>query len=479
MQWPVVAIHAAMLPNGKVLVYPRLELDGKPPVQRPPEESYPHLWDPAKPDAKPTITPRPPHNLFCGGHAFLPDGRLLFTGGHLYRNTYGEDKSAIYDPFKNSWMTVPRMSQRRWYPSCVTLANGDVLVVGGTYDEGKFNSTPETWFGRGDFSGRWTEWKGLSGADEANAPLVPFYPFLHVAPNGHVFQAGPNIKSFYLDTAGKGRWIPVGDRAFQKDREAGSSVMYEPGKVLVAGGSLPPTVTAEVIDLNVAKPAWRATESMRQARRQMNATLLADGTVFVSGGSATATPFKFPGTNVMNLNPNGDFRGAVFNTEIWDPKTGKWTLMAPQAEVRIYHSTALLLPDGRVLSCGGGEPPSDPPDSGDRDHRNAQIYSPPYLFKGSRPVITKAPQSVGYGQAFEVSTAHAAQIRQVNWIRLGSATHARNFDQRLNHLTFRAQKTSLTITAPANGNLAPPGYYMLFILDGKGVPSVAKIIRMG
>jgi hypothetical protein len=489
MQWPVVAIHAAMLPNGKVLVFPRLEDD--PPLNlvadsyensnkwpkpkpRSPESGYPHLWDPAKPDAKLIVTPRPPYSLFCSGHAFLPDGRLFFAGGHLYRNFSGEKRACIYDPFRNSWLQVASMNWRRWYPSCVTLADGDVLVAGGTFDFGQFTTMPQVWPARGSF------WRDLSKADnDDKAPLVPYYPFLHVAPNGMVFQAGPNIKTFYLDPADQGRWIAVGDRAFRKDRDYGSSVMYEPGKVLVLGGSLPPTATAETIDLNVVKPAWRSTESMRHARRQQNATLLADGTVFVSGGTSTATPFKYPNSDILEVNPNGDLRGAVFNTEIWNPKTGKWTLMAPQSDVRIYHSTALLLPDGRVLSCGGGEPPADPPDSGDKDHRTAQIYSPPYLFNGPRPVISSAPQFVGYGKTITVATPDADHIGRVNLIRLGSATHARNFDQRLNHLAFKAQKGSLSITAPANGNLAPPGGYMLFILNAKGVPSVAKIIRLG
>src|SRR5262249_39599156 len=161
----------------------------------------------------------------------------------------------------------------------------------------------------------------------------------------------------YLDTRYRnpkspallGRWIEVGDRVFKRERGYGSCVMYEPGKVLILGGSLPPTETAEVIDLTAAKPAWRFTESMPHKRRQQKATGGGDGTLCVGAGTSTATPYKLPGGGLITK-PEGDFRSAVLNTEIWDPKTGKWTLMAPQAEVRLYHSTALLLPDGRVLS---------------------------------------------------------------------------------------------------------------------------------
>jgi hypothetical protein len=137
---------------------------------------------------------------------------------------------------------------------------------------------------------------------------------------------------------------------------------------------------------------------------------------------------------------------------------------------RLYHSTALLLPDGRVLSAGGGRFGVDEP--------NAELYAPPYLFKGARPTITSAPSQVSYGASFSVQTPDAARIASVSLIRLGSVTHAFNMDQRFLSLTFQAAGGALTVQAPANGNLAPPGYYMLFILDGNGVPSVAPIIRV-
>jgi hypothetical protein len=150
-----------------------------------------------------------------------------------------------------------------------------------------------------------------------------------------------------------------------------------------------------------------------------------------------------------------------------DPATGKWSTIDSITVYRGYHSTALLLPDGRVLSAGG-----------EQTGASAEIYSPPYLFKGARPSITSAPSSVKYGQVFQVATLDVANIGQVTWIRLSSVTHSFNQNQRLNHLQFAQTTGGLNITAPANANLAPPGHYMLFLVNGNGVPSVARIVQI-
>jgi hypothetical protein len=192
---------------------------------------------------------------------------------------------------------------------------------------------------------------------------------------------------------------------------------------------------------------------MSIARRQFNLTLLPDGKGLASGGSGG---FGFDNQN-----------SPVYAAEMWDPATGKWSTMDSITVYRGYHSTALLLPDGRVLSAGG-----------EQTGASAEIYSPPYLFKGARPSITSAPSSVKYGQVFQVATPDAANISQVTWIRLSSVTHSFNQNQRLNHLQFAQTTGGLNITAPANANLAPPGHYMLFLVNGNGVPSVARIVQI-
>ena len=233
--------------------------------------------------------------------------------------------------------------------------------------------------------------------------------------------------------------------------------MYAPGKILVVGGGQPPVNKAEVIDLNQAAPSWRAVGPMQYARRSLNATLLPDGKVLVTGGTAS------PGFN--------DPAGHVDGAELWDPATEKWTTLASSTGIpRVYHSTAMLLPDGRVFSTGGNH------------HPEVELYSPPYLFKGARPTIASVPLSINYGQSFSVGTPDAATVTKVTLLKIGSVTHAFNQGQVINNLTFTKPPTTaagvLTARAPSGGNVAPPGYYMLFILNGSGIPSVARFVKI-
>ena len=286
---------------------------------------------------------------------------------------------------------------------------------------------------------------------------MDLYPQMLLAPNGKVFNSGPTTTTRYLDTAGSGTWSVVAIRSSDLNRSYGSAVMYAPGKVLVMGGGDPPTNTAKVIDLNQPTPSWRAVGSMAFARRQINATLLPDGKVLVTGGTSS------PGFN----NPTG----AVHAAEVWDPDPTKenWTTLASSSAgiPRVYHSTALLLPDARVLSMGGNGYPQ------------TEIYSPPYLFKGPRPTITSAPTSVAYGQTFFVQTPDAAAITKVTMLRLSSVTHAFNMSQYISTLSFSPTPGGLNVVAPSGGTVAPPGRYLLFILNGSGGPSVGSIVKLG
>jgi len=442
MNWPTVPVHASLLPNGKVLFW---------------NASYDyladiHLWDPATntfPPVPQAPSRSPLNNLFCSGHSFLPDGRLLVVGGHQIANGIGIPYTNIFDYRTSSWVQGPLqdMNAGRWYPTTCVLGNGEVVVVSGNIDNSQgVNKLPQVWKTTGG-------WRSLTGA----LLELPLYPTMHLAPNGNVFLSGPRTHTRYLDVSGTGKWTTVAYSLYGY-RDTGGSVMYEPGKVLIMGGGAP-TSTAEVIDLNNSNPRWRSVGMMAYARRQLNTTLLADGKVLVTGGSS-----------------GGGFNNeayAVLTAEMWDPQTEQWTKMASQQTPRLYHSIACLLPDGRVLSAGGGMA------SNYKDYPSAEIYSPPYLFKGPRPTITSAPTSVRYGETFFIETPDSSEIAKITWIRLPSVTHSFDQNQRLNFLSFSQTTGGLKVTAPASGNLCPPGHYMLFILNRNGVPSVAKIIRIG
>jgi len=336
------------------------------------------------------------------------------------------------------------MNTGRWYPTVTTLPNGDVLVVSGDINANtNVDALPQV------FQFATKTWRNLTTAQLSQ----PLYPNMLVAPNGKVFNAGPSRQSRYLNTAGTGSWSNVAVTNFGGSRDYGPAVMYSPGKVAVIGGSNPPTATSEIIDLNAATPAWKFTGSMHFPRRQHNAVILPDGKVFIVGGSS-ASGFD------TSTSP-------VLPTEMWDPATGQFTVMASIAVYRGYHSTALLLADGRVLSAGGnvGGP-------------NAQLFSPPYLFAGARPSIASAPASAGYGQTVFIGTPDAASITKVTLLREASVTHTNSMSQSFQSLSFTTTSTGLNVTMPANANIAPPGYYMLFILNGSGVPSVANILQV-
>lgn len=445
LPFQVVAIHAHLLPTGKVLYWDRHDFG----------DGTPRLWDPGSGTITAVPEPGMDYDIFCSGHSFLKDGGLLVTGGHIADNV-GLASASTYDPFSNTWKRHPDMNAGRWYPTNTTLANGDVLVVSGDINPGLVNDLPQV------FQAASRTWRDLSAAERT----LPLYPFMYLAPNGKVFTAGPQTTTSYLDTSGTGSWTDIATSAYGH-REYGSSVLYDQGKILITGGSppdhvTPTTATAEVINLGAVSPAWTATNPMAYSRRQHNATLLPDGTVLVTGGTS-ATGFN-------------NSTGSVLAAELWNPATGVWKTLAGMQVPRLYHSIALLLPDGRVLSAGGGHPSDG--EHGDPDHPDAEIYSPPYLFKGPRPSITSTPLVVPYAQSFFVGTPDAASVTGVSLIRLSSVTHSFNQEQRILRPAFVQIAGGIRVTAPSDPNLCPPGYYLLFLLNGSGVPSVARIVRI-
>ncbi|HUK71134.1 MAG TPA: galactose oxidase-like domain-containing protein [Streptosporangiaceae bacterium] len=486
---PNVGIHAHVLPTGLVLMWgrrdnPQQSLDTDPPSAlapglppAPPATCTPFLWNPASGNTTPT--PRPTlnddttnANLFCSGHAFLPDGRLLVAGGHL-ADSHGLNQVTIYDPAANTWTPAATMDDGRWYPTAIALPSGSVLVLSGSYfDPAQTpsvvnNLIPQIWSG-----GTFTSIASMGAAFD-------LYPRMHVASTGILYLTSL-VQTWSLDVSGADAWTALPGVVQPNGLcDYAPSVLYDVDKVLFAGGGNPPTANGETIDLSQAQLAWLATGSMNFPRRQHNATILPDGTVLVTGGTRGGGA---PGTaEAFNNLGAGQ---PVHIAELWDPKTGQWTMLAAEQADRCYHSTAVLLPDGRVLSAGGGEfilnegTPQQVANSPQDTHYDAQLFSPPYLLKGPRPQITSAPDSVQYGGTFEIGTAQPEQIATVSLIRLSSVTHSFNAGQRISFLPFQVAGGTLEATAPPDSNACPPGHYMLFIVNQQGVPSVAEIIAV-
>jgi hypothetical protein len=437
--FPTVAIHTSLLPNGNILFWSRddARLDTDTWLWNPDTDSFSTIYN--------------PHTmLFCAGHSLLPDGRLLATGGHHFDVFRGESHTNIFDYRTNTWTAGPDMNAGRWYPTNTTLANGEVVVVAGTDINQDNNTLPQVFQNNGT-------WRSLTSAELA----LPVYPFMFLAPNGKIFNAGPEQTTRFLDTSGTGAWS-VGPSSHFGYRDYGSAVMYKPGKIiLIGGGDAPPTNTCEIIDLNSANPQWRYTTPMNYARRQHNATLLPDGKILVTGGTSS------PGFN--------DPSDSVFAAEVFDPQSETWTILPSCRERRLYHSTALLLPDGRVLSAGGGLPAAG---GSDYNHLNGELFSPYYLLRGTRPTITSTPSQIKFGNKFIITTTDTQKISKVTLVRLSSVTHSFNMEQRFCELTFTKQGNKVEALAPGSGNICPPGYYMLFVINEAGIPSLAKIVQL-
>jgi hypothetical protein len=449
---PIIPIHTNLLPNGKLLIFDS-ETDSS---------TNPRIWDPVAN----TFTQVPYNNtadLFCSGHVPLPDGRILVAGGHA-GGYIGIRNTTIFNPANNSWTDVQPMTYPRWYPTTTKLPDGRILVVSGSTNcpecanpsvaHNNIADLPEI------FDPKTNTWSVLTGA----SLKLPLYPHMYVLPDGRVFAAATQedpIASRVLNLTTK-TWSVV-DPAV---RDGGSSAMYLPGKILKSGSARNPdypaanaTNTAWAIDMTQPSPTWRQVGSMAFPRTQHQLTVLPDGTVLATGGS-------------RNSNVN-DRASAVLPAELWDPNTETWRTLSSGAVPRLYHSMAILLPDGRIALGGGGHPA----DFGVPEFR-FEIFSPPYLFKGARPTISSVPSQLSYGQSFSVGTPDGAAIAKVALIPQPTVTHAYNLNGGYVPLQFSQGSGGLTVTAPANANLAPPGKYMLFIVNSNGVPSVASWVTL-
>jgi hypothetical protein len=463
---PINPIHAALLSNGKVLVVagsgncpPSQSGCPSGPPYGPSNNSGALLWDPVTGTISQFSVS---WDMFCNGMVLLQDGRALIDSGTIqYDPFYGEPQVAVFDPASNTFSNVQNMAHGRWYPTVLTLGDGRVMTFSGLNETGGTNTAVEFYT------------VGSGWSQEYLASWTPdLYPRLHLLPSGKVFYSGAQTTSKLFDPSTTTWNTNVATTIYSGTRTYGTSVLlplspvnnYD-AKVIIMGGHSPATNTSEIIDMAAPTPAWQSGPNMSQARIEMNAVILPDGRVLAVGGSVYDEDTSTASLNADLLGP--------------DPNNpGKYVFSSAGANVypRLYHSVTLLLPDATVWLAGGN------PSRGSYVQQ-MEIYQPPYLFNSTgglatRPSITGAPSSISYGNAFTVQTPDAASIAHAVLVRNGAVTHAFDMDQREVEMSFTAGSGALTVTAPPNGNIAPPGYYMLFLLNNAGVPSVAKFVQV-
>ena len=503
-QLPNYAVHAAMLPTGKIMFW------GIPFFNDFTNRGEASLWDPALgygPEAfkdvdPPLLDPDGPEGpqglvsapIYCSGQSFLATGELLVTGGNLlhtwkdprYESPGGTDLVFTFDPWTETWTQQPSMNQGRWYPSQLQLGDGTTLIIGGYSDQipgGINNSDIEVFVPSPVRGGIGTIGRYGSAQKETN-----LYPHLATLPNGDALLAGPgDMDSAILPMSQLGQgplqWLElgktsgyrIGGSAFlhpvQRDGSWKVSQIGGYGTIPESNNLSPASADAETIDGTRMGDGWQPDGTMQLGRSFQNTVLLPDESMVTIGGG---TGFSTTNGN-WTIDPSGERR----RVEVFDPTTRTWSLGPAQLEDRSYHSVALLMPDGRVWSAGDDRYPLASDGMKSRSE-SAEIYSPPYLFRGPRPAFETAPQATKYNHQVPVSmNATGAQAEKFVLIAPGATTHGADMQQRVVPLRVDAQNgNNFTLRAPPRSEMAPPGHYMLFALSDQGVPAVARWIRL-
>lgn len=482
----VHAVHAILLHTKKVLLFSGIVESAGFAL-----ESY--EWDPATGDITTTDIATMPVDLFCCHHVTLEDGRVLTVGGSdavdddgIYVDHWGINAICIYDqskPLAARWEKIGEMDTVRWYPTLVTLPDGSLAVFSGISRSPTHISTVELL--KEPFKGPGYSTQTLAGSEKS----FPSYPGMLLAKGGKVFHCGTTwdyrgtgtntpIGTFSFTKTGPGTsaWHDEGTSPHVDNREEGTFVLLPPaqdGKILVLGGgfytSHGPHSTgsdlksAEILDTQSSPVRWRRIDDMDQPRVNPTAVLLPDGKVLVIGGHDS---YKWSASLVASNQAN-----------IYDPVFDEWKPVGTMGTLRIYHSSALLLPDGRVLTAGG---------VGNGNQQNMEFYRPPYFFNGDRPTITSVSRDDGpdgkisYGGEFLITTPNAMDIRKVALMRSGSVTHHTDTEQRYVALEFvPLSDTLLKVGVISDPTVAPPGYYMLWIIDDQNRPCVeAEFVQL-
>ena len=471
-QMPINPISVSLLRSGRVLIVAGSENDARNFSEG--SESYrAALWDPTGTDQSSITVDHLTYDVFCSGTAALPDGRALVVGGTSDYSFTGESRASFYDPVTNQWVQSQSMVDGRWYATATTLSDGRVMAFSGLRQTGGTSNTVEIY----DLQNAGPGW-----LNPVTAPFTPpLYPRMMLLPNGKVFYtghgSGTSSANGWVFDPGPRTWTV--STATTRNRSYGTTVPlpllppnYTPKVMALGGGPNPATSTTEIIDLSIVSPVWTPGPNMSTGRIQLDAVILPNGKVLAHGGS------------VNNEAPDGPGKAA----DLYDPISNTFSSAGVASYSRLYHSASLLLPDARVFSMG-----SNPANRGTY-LAAIEIYTPAYLFDSSdrlittgRPAITgisPASGAIGYGAPFSVTYTASSPISSAVLVRPGSVTHAFDMEQRLIGLCGASPQPpcsgsgTLNLTSPPNGGVAPPGYYMLFLLDSAGVPSVARFIQL-
>ncbi|WP_369132003.1 galactose oxidase-like domain-containing protein [Modestobacter sp. I12A-02662] len=449
-------VHAALLHTGEVLFFAG---SGNDEAKLAAQQFRTRVWRYPSPVLE---APDTPIDLFCCGQAWLPDGRLLAAGGTLQYDPFrGLRDALVLDPDTRAWSEQPAMDGGRWYPSLAPLPDGRVVAISGLGEDGNLNVDPEVY----------------DPADGTWAPLPspgpwPMYCHLVLLADGRVFYTGGQymgnngVRPSVWDPA-TGATTEVEGLPFPDVRNQSTSVLLPPAqdqRVMIVGGGasdmhvmIPAVADAAVVDLAQDAPHYEPVAPLHHPRMHLTATVLPDRTVLVNGGSMMEESAAM----------------ATLDAELFDPATGQWTHGAVSRVPRLYHSVALLTPDGRVVTAG-----SNP--ARRVEELRIEVYWPPYLFRGGRPTLTLADTTAGYGDTVVATVASERPLRWMHLMRPGAGTHSADNEQRLVDLPFTTgEDDEVTVELPASAALAPPGWYMVFAVDEDGVPSEAAWLRLG
>jgi hypothetical protein len=476
-----VAIHASVLPNGRIFYFAGSGYHSS-------HQNGPYEARVLNVSSGSETNVSMSEDLFCAGQAPLANGRILLAGGTLRYDIASDNCNGKWHGLKSAYEVstsgtltkVASMRHGRWYPTCVTLPNGRVMVTGG-YDEFGdhnrlveiYNPSTRTWSidqaasGGSSYTVGATATSSCSGAGSptysgASANLF-LYPRMHLMPSGNIIVSGM-LDDIRLWNASSGSWSRLGFSS-PSYRHYGTSVLLplsntssEEGKILIAGGSPtsadPATTRVQILDFNSGNPDVRTVDSLQYGRKYPAPVILPDGKVILFGGVSQGTQVSY--RNVP---------------EMFDPVTENWSSLSSANVRRTYHQVAILLSDGAVWNAGSTATRSN-------WELRSELFRPSY-YSASRPSISGTPTVGRYGQSITIPTSNGSSVTKATLVKLPDTTH--HYDANMRHLTLEKQShnsSSVRVDAPLNARLAPPGYYYLHIINSSGIPSRARIVRI-